>query len=64
MSDPELILRLTAAFLPFARGFAEDAPAVTLSLMCSPQQVRATLRYARDDFERITSGAFTDRQSS
>ena len=61
MPDQDLVALLENAFLPYARAYAADSPeAVELDVVCTPTQVRGTLRYAQVDHDALSSGSMTE----
>jgi len=60
MTDQELTLALTEAFLPFAKGLATKPGSVTLGVTCSAADVHGVLSYAPEDHVALTQGSMAD----
>ena len=60
MTDSDLTALLAAAFLPYAKGFADDKNAVRLTVSCSTYQVEGTLTLSAADYAVLHQGAHTE----
>lgn len=60
MTDAALQALLKTAFLPFAKGFADEPSAVKLTIACTPYQVEGTLTLASADYDLVHQGSMAE----
>lgn len=60
MTDADLKALLTAAFLPYAKAFADKPASAKFTVSCTANQVEGTLTLAAEDYALIHEGSMAD----
>jgi hypothetical protein len=60
MTDTALKAFLVAAFLPYAKAFADKPVSVKFSVTCAANQVEGTLTLAPDDYALVHEGSMVE----